>query len=164
MAARPATTSSGPPTPPRKVKTRPAGSATPRGLGEPLEMDMGAKLLPRAHATMAMPAAHATGRQRRDGSEPVGKSSKTNTTNPTPKKNSQPSQPPQACAAMNCTSSTPVAASAYVAPAADMSQPIGFAGHFHISSAPTVAKPPMNDTAATLSAAFPCTALTPGGS
>ena len=39
-----------------------------------------------------MPAAHATGRQRREGSEPVGKSSRTNTTNPMPKK-IHPAQP-----------------------------------------------------------------------
>src|SRR5712664_2817500 len=123
MAARPAATSSGPLTPPRKAKTRPAGPATPKGLGEPLETDTGAKLLPRAHATMAMPTAHATGRRRREGSEPVGKSSRTNTTNPKPKKNSQPPQLPQACATANRSRSTPVVASAYVAPVADMSQP-----------------------------------------
>ena len=38
----------------------------------------------------------------------------------------------------------PLPASAYDAPVAAMSQPIGFAERFQISSAPTVAKPPMN--------------------
>jgi hypothetical protein len=50
---------------------RPAGHAD--GAGEPLEKDTGAKVLPRAHAAMPAPAPHATGRQRREGSEPVGR-------------------------------------------------------------------------------------------
>ena len=164
MAARPAATSSGPLTPPRKAKTRPAGPATPKGLGEPLETDTGAKLLPRAHATIAMPAAHATGRQRREGSEPVGKSSKTSTTNPMPRKYIQPDQVPQARVPGDCSSSSPPLANAYDRPVADRSQPTGFAGRFHPSSAPTVAKPAMNATATVPATAFPVPPLSFGGS
>ena len=67
----------------------------------------------------AAPAAHATGRQRRDGSEPVGNSSSTNTTNPTPRKYSQPSWWPQARVAGKCSSrSRQLPAIAYDAPVA----------------------------------------------
>ncbi len=164
MAARPVVKISSMPARVRTLKTLPAGPETPMGLGKPPE-GARAKVLPRAHATIAMPAAHATGRQRREGSEPVGKSSSTNTTNPMPKPNSQPTQLPQVRVRGNCSSSNPApAASAYDAAVADMSQPIGFAGRFHISSAPTVAKPPMNATAATASAPFPVPAWTADGS
>ena len=143
---------------------RPAGPAMARGLGEPPK-GAGAKVLPRAHATMAAPAAHATGRQRREGSQPVGKSSSTNTANPRPRPNSQPIQSPQTRVPGKCSSSSPPpTANAYDAPVADMSQPTGFAERFHISSAPTVAKPPMNATAAAPSAALPAPARTAGGS
>ena len=143
---------------------RPPGPAMARGLGEPPK-GAGAKVLPSAHATMPAAAAHATGRQRREGSEPVGKSSSTNTANPRPRPNSQPNQSPQTRVPGKCSSSSPpLAASAYDAPVADMSQPIGFAERFHISSAPTVAKPPMNVAAATKSAVLPALARTAGGS
>src|SRR5215831_9023822 len=134
------------------------------GLGVLLEWETGAKVLPRAHAAVPAPAAHATGRQRREGSEPVGKSSRANATNPKPRKNSEPNQWPQAWVWGKCSSSVPpLMASAYDAPVADMSQPIGFAERFQISSAPTVAKPPMNMSAATTAAAFPAPAACPGG-
>src|SRR5438034_10353000 len=107
------------PAPARTSKTRPAGPGTPRGLGEPLEKDTGAKVLPRAHATMPAPAAHATGRQRREGSEPVGKSSSTNTVNATPRKNSQPNQWPQVRVWGKRSSNPPTPANAYDAPVAD---------------------------------------------
>jgi hypothetical protein len=142
----------------------PAGPATPTGLGEPAARGAGAKALPRTQAAMAAAAAHATGRQRRDGSDPVGKSSKTKITNPMPKNQSQPSQLPQARAGGNCCSSSPTVASAYESPVADKSQPIGFAGRFHASSAPTVAKPTMNVTATVPSTAFPVPPLRFAGS
>ena len=55
-------------------------------------------------------------------------------------------------------------ATAYDRPVADRSQPIGFAGRFQASSAPTVAKPTTNVTATTLANAFPVPPLTLGGS
>ena len=73
---------------------------------------MGAKALPRTHAAMAAAAVHATGRQRREGSDPVGKSSRTKITNPKPTKNSQPSQLPQARVGGNRSSNTPMVANA----------------------------------------------------
>src|SRR6266571_1829810 len=96
MAASPVAAISAPPAPPSTSKTCPAGPATPMGLrtGGGPEASVGAKALPRTHAAMAAAAAHATGRQRREGSEPVGKSSRTNTTNPMPAKYIQPSQGP----------------------------------------------------------------------
>ena len=145
----------------------PIGPATPTGLrtgGEPAEMSVGAKALPRAHAAMAAAAAHATGRQRRESSAPVGKSSRTNTTNPMPKKYIQPSHWPQPRVRGNCSSSSPVKATAYDRPVADRSQPIGFAGRFHPSSAPTVAKPTRNVTATVPASAFPVPPLSFGGS
>ena len=113
---------------------------------------------------MAAPAAHATGRQRREGSEPVGNSSRTNITNPMPKKYIQPSQLPRARVRGNCSSSSPTAPTAYDRPVTDRSQPIGFAGRFHTSSAPTVAKLPMNATATVPISALPVPALSFGGS
>ena len=53
---------------------------------------------------------------------------------------------------------------AYDSPEAHSSQPMGFAGRFHPSSAPTLAKPTMNATAATPFATLPCPAPRPGGS
>src|SRR5262249_50885618 len=103
-------------------------------------------------------------RQRREGSEPVGKSSTTKTANPAPAKNIQPSQFPQARAWGNCSSTRPVVASAYDRPPADRSHPIGFAGRFQISSAPTVAKATMNATAAIAASASPVAGLSAGGS
>ena len=137
---------------------RPAGPATPMGLrtsGGPEVMSIGARALPRAHAAIAAAAAHATGRQRREGSEPVGKSSRTKTTNPTPRKNIQLDQLPQARVRGNCNRSRPMSAAAKDRPVADRSQPIGFAGRFHPSSAPTLAKPTMNVTATVPVSAFP---------
>src|SRR5262249_60063834 len=98
------------------------------------------------------------------GREPVGKSSRTNTANPKPTKNIQPVQLPQARAAGNCSSSSPVVANAYERPLADRSQPIGFAGRFHISRAPTVEKAPMNVPPMVTAAAFPGPAFSSGGS
>ena len=66
-----------------------------------------------------------------------------------------PASCPRRGSAANCSRSSPVVATAYDRPVADMSQPIGFAGRFHASNAPTLAKPTMNVTAATPSAAFP---------
>src|SRR6266536_2304169 len=130
MAASPVAAISAAPAPPSTAKTCPAGPATPMGLrtGGGPEASVGAKALPRTHAAMAAAAAHATGRQRREGSEPVGKSSRTNTTNPMPKKYIQPSQLPQArvggnCSSSSSSSSSPTPASAYDSPVADRSQP-----------------------------------------
>src|SRR5438105_460989 len=56
MAARPVTTISAAPALPRTSKTYPAGPATPTGLrtgGGPEEMRVGARAVPRTHATMA---------------------------------------------------------------------------------------------------------------
>src|SRR5215470_5976536 len=98
MAARPVIAISSPPAPARKLKMCPAGAATPMGLrtrGGPEVRRRGANALPEAHAVRPAAAAQATGRQRRDGSDPVGKSSRTNTTNPTPRKKIQLVQLPQ---------------------------------------------------------------------
>src|SRR5215469_2906110 len=164
MAAKPVAAISTTPARAKTSKTWPAGPATPIGLGEPLAKDTGAKVLPKAHAAMPTPVIHATGRQRREGSEPVGKSSRTNTANPRPTKNIQPIQLPQARVWGNCSSSSPAVASAYDRPVADRSQPIGFAGRFHMSKAPTVANPPMNVAAIVPATAFPVPAFSTGGS
>ena len=119
-------------------------------------MNTGAKALPSAHPAAVTPAAHATGRQRRDGSVPVGNSSRTNTTKAMPASQSQPSQWDQTRVPGNCASSSEKAATEYVSPVADSSQPIGLAGRFHASSAPTVAKDGMKTSVATPVSAFPC--------
>ena len=135
-----------------------------RTCGGPAVMTVGAKALPTAHAAIAAALTHATGRQRREGSEPVGKSSRTKTTSARPRRYIQPVQWPQARAAGN-RSSSPMLAPAYDRPVADSSQPIGLAGRFHPSSAPTVgAKPAMNVTATVPASAFPAPPLRAGGS
>jgi hypothetical protein len=53
-------------------------------------------------------------------------------------------------------SSSPKEAAAYASPVADRSQPIGLAGRFHPSSAPTVAKPGMKTSVAAPVSAFLC--------
>jgi hypothetical protein len=60
--------------------------------GEPAVMITGANVLPRTHPARAAAATHVTGRQRRDGSVPVGNSSRTKTTKVMPASQSQPSQ------------------------------------------------------------------------
>jgi hypothetical protein len=109
--------------------------------------------LPRTHPARPATAAHATGRQRRDSSAPVGNSSNTNATRPMPNSQAQPSQSASACVRAKCESrSCPTPPAVYDRAIPHISQPIGFAGRFHPSNAPTVAKPPMNATAITTSA------------
>ena len=62
----------------------PAGPVTPAGFRiDGLNvMIVGANALPSAHPARPAPAAQATGRQRREGSSPVGNSSTTNTHSP----------------------------------------------------------------------------------
>jgi hypothetical protein len=75
-------------------------------------MIAGAKALPRTHAARPAAAAHTTGRQRRDGSVPVGNSNSTKTTNPTPNSQIQPIQWAQITVRGNCSSSSPKAPAA----------------------------------------------------
>ena len=112
--------------------------------------------MPTTHPARPAAIAHATGRQRRDGSAPVGNSSNTNATRPRPNSQAQPSQSPSACVrAKRKNRSCPTSPAVYDRAVPHMSQPIGFAGRFHPSNAPTVAKPPMNATAITTSAGLP---------
>ena len=71
----------------------PAGPVTPTGFRIGLAvMIVGANAQPRTHPARPAPAAQATGRQRREGSCPVGNSSTTNTHSPKPSKYRKPSQ------------------------------------------------------------------------
>jgi hypothetical protein len=124
----------------------PAGPVTPTGfrIVGLYVMIVGASAQPRIHPARPAPAAQATGRQRREGRCPVGNSSTTNTHSPMPSKNRQPSQLARVSVRGKCARNPPKAATVNVRPIADSSHPMGFPGRFHASSAPTVAKAPMN--------------------
>ena len=130
----------------RILKTSPAGPVAPIGFGVAglVVMIVGANAQPSTHPATPAPAAQATGRQRREGSVPVGKSSTTSTDSPKPSRYRKPSQEARVTVRGKCARNTPKTATAYARPIADSSHPIGFAGRFQASSAPTVAKAPMN--------------------
>src|SRR5215470_1496792 len=99
MAAAPDTAISATPTPASKVKIVPAVPSIPMGLGSsggPELASMGANELPVIQQAIPVSAAQATIRQRRDGSEPVGNSSTTNTVSAGAIIQVQPDQRPKA--------------------------------------------------------------------
>ena len=140
-----------------RLKMSPAGPVTPTGFGVDGSsvMIVGANALPSTQAARPAPAAQATGRQRREGRCPVGNNSTTNTHRPMPSSQSQPNQLARGSVRGKYDSNIPKVATAYARPVADSSHPIGFRGHFHASSAPTVAKAVMNTTAIAPSAGLP---------
>ena len=124
----------------------PAGPVAPTGFrvaGLTVTI-VGANAQPSTHPARPAPAAQATGRQRREGSFPVGNSSTTTAHSPKPSKYRKPSQVARVSVRGKCARNTAEAARADARPIADSSHPIGFAGRFHASSAPTVAKAPMS--------------------
>jgi hypothetical protein len=108
---------------------------------------VGANAQPSTHPARPAPAAQATGRQRREGSLPVGNSSTTTAHSPKPSKYRKPSQVGRVSVRGKCARNTLKIATAYSRPITDSSHPIGFSGRFQASSAPTVAKAPMNTIA-----------------
>ena len=146
MAARPVAAVSTAPPGAMSLKMSPAGPVTPTGFGVVglTVMIVGANAQPRTHPAAPAPAAQATGRQRREGRCPVGNSSTTNTHSPNSRKYRKPSHLARVSVRGKCARNPPKAATANARPIADSSHPIGFSGRFHASSAPTVAKAPMN--------------------
>ena len=139
------------------LKMFPAGPVRPAGfrIDGLYERIVGANVLPSAHPARPAPAAQATGRQRREGRCPVGNSSTTNTHSPMPSRKIQPSQMARVSVRGKCASNTLEIPTAYARPVADNSQPMGFPGRFHASSAPTVAKAATNTNASDPSGALP---------
>ena len=136
----------------------PAGPVTPTGFGIDglAVMIVGPNALPSTHPARPAPAAQATGRQRREGRCPDGNSSTTNTHSPMPSSQIQPSQLARVTVRGKCGSTdTLKPPTAYARPVADSSQPMGFRGRFHASSAPTVAKATTNPTPTTPSNPLP---------
>ena len=131
----------------------PAGPVTPTGfrIVGLYVMIVGASAQPRIHPARPAPAAQATGRQRREGRCPMGNSSTTNAHSPAPVRYRKPSQLASASVWGKCARNTLKMATANTTPITDSSHPIGFSGRFHASSAPTVAKAPMNKIAVTQS-------------
>ncbi len=156
MAASPVPAIATTPAKARTAKMCPASPGAPIGFRcGLLVMMLVANALPRTQPARPAPAAQATGRQRREGRCPVGNSSTTNTASPGPTSQIQPNQFSPASMLRTCESSSTRTPAATTRPLAESSHPMGLPGRFHTSSAPTVANPPMNRTAATPSATFP---------
>ena len=135
----------------------PAGPVRPTGFGvDGLSvMIVGANALPRTQPPgpprrPRLPAASG-GRVEC----PEGNSRTTKTHSPRPSSQIQPSQLTRVTARGKWARSRQKPPVAYARPVADSSQPIGFRGRFHASSAPTVAKAVMNATAITPSDGLP---------
>src|SRR5579862_1450671 len=157
MAARPVAAISPSPLAAMTLKMSPAGPVTPTGFGgEGLsERIVGANALPSTHPARPAPAAQAAGRQRREGSFPVGNSSTTNTHSPRATNQVQPSQLARVNVWGKCDRNMAKIPNEYARPLTDNSHPMGFSGRFHASSAPTVAKAVTKASATTQSAPLP---------